>query len=397
MFTTAAAEKEVTPMAQPSATTTPFVAPTSIPVTQGPELRSGVAIVTGFMPAGALIPHNYIIPYHDYLSGKGYQRPAQEARINELVSDLRKRRVDLPTAILLNLRDRKATQALGSGLLNLEILRASTTLTPFHVVDGQHRVKALEKLIQEYGEAWSHFVIPFVCMVGATEEEEMEQFYVVNSRAKSVRTDLALKLLRKISDRDVKMLERLEEKGKGWQVTAEKLTEAMAEHSSVWRGLIRLAAAPKAATTMPSASMVTSLKPLLSHAYFSRLAFDQQLLVLEAFWGGIRELMRPAFDEPKEFVIQKGVGVLAMHTILVDLLEIIRSSGQSVVEPASYADAMAEPLTKLEGDTAEGLPVSGLEFWRVSPQGAAGSYSSSAGRRVLIAKIRQHLPNVEAA
>jgi hypothetical protein len=128
-----------------------------------------------------------------------------------------------------------------------------------------------------------------------------------------------------LSDRDAKMLERLEEKGKGWQVAAEKLVEDMAENSTVWRGLIRLAAMDKASTTMPSASMVTSLKPLLTSShYFARLSFQQQLQVLEAFWRGLREVMRSAFDDPKDFVVQKGVGVIVLHAILVDVLEIIR-------------------------------------------------------------------------
>jgi hypothetical protein len=68
-------------------------------------------------------------------------------------------------------------------------------------------VEASRKLIDEDAK-WEDFVVPFVCMVGATEAEEIEQFYVVNSRAKSVRTDLALLLLRTIADRDPKMLER---------------------------------------------------------------------------------------------------------------------------------------------------------------------------------------------
>jgi len=148
---------------------------------------------------------------------------------------------------------------------------------------------------------------------------------------------------------------------------------------------------------MPSASMVTSLKPLLASSFFSRLSFVQQQQVLEAFWGGLREVMRPAFDEPKEFVIQKGVGVIVMHAILVEVLEIVRSSGRSVIEPSTYRDIMKDPIEKLQGDAQDGVgtPVEGIDFWRVAPKGAAGSYSSSAGRRVLIAKLRQVLPYVE--
>lgn len=371
---------------------------TAIAVVQGQELRSGVPVVGGFITAGVLID-NYDIPTYDPRTGKGYQRPLQESRVNELVADLRKERVDLPTGILLNVRNREARQAVKDGKLSLSYLRDSAShRVIFHVVDGQHRVAALLKLINEDPDGpWRDFLVPFICMVGATEQEEMEQFYVVNSRAKSVRTDLAFALLRKLTDRDPKMLERLEEKGKGWQVDAEKLVESLADSSSVWRGLIRLAAMEKGNTTMPSASMVTSLKPLLSMPLFGRLTFDQQQQVIEAFWSGLREAMRPAFDNPQDYVIQKGVGVMMLHTILVDVLEIARSTGRSILEAATYRDIMQGPMAQLVGEAqdGQGTPVTGLDFWRTAPAGAAGSYSSSAGRRLLTTKIRQLLPRVE--
>jgi DGQHR domain-containing protein len=371
----------------------------TIPVVEGQKLRSGVPVIAGYIPAGHLIPDNFDIPTYDPRTGRGYQRPLQESRVNELVTDLKKKRVDLPTAILLNLRNREARNAVQDGRLRLSFLRESASAAIlFHVVDGQHRVAALKKLMEDDPDGgWDEFLIPFICMVGATEPEEMEQFYVVNSRAKSVRTDLAFALLRKLTDRDPKMLERLDEKGRGWQVTAEKLVEALAETSSVWRGLIRLAAMEKGGTTMPSASMVTSLRPLLASSFFGRLSFVQQQQVIEAFWTGLREVMRPAFDDPSEYVVQKGVGVIVMHAVLVDVMEIVRNSGRSVIEASTYRDIMKDPMERLQGEAQDGLgsPVQGVDFWRTAPLGAAGSYSSSAGRRVLISKIRQLLPTVE--
>jgi DGQHR domain-containing protein len=397
MFTSIEVEKEVVVMERKGdrIEKQPLAA---IDVVQGQELRSGVPIVAGFMTGGVLID-NHNIPTYDPRTQKGYQRPLQESRVNELVADLRKKRVDLPTGVLLNVRNREARQAVRNGKLSLSYLRDSaSTRVLFHVVDGQHRVAALKKLIDEDPDGpWRDFLIPFICMAGATEQEEMEQFYVVNSRAKSVRTDLALNLLRKISDRDPKMIERLDEKGKGWLVEAEKLVEALAENSSVWRGLIRLAAMEKGKTTMPSASMVTSLKSLLSMPLFGRLTFEQQQQVIEAFWGGLREAMRPAFDDPQDYVIQKGVGVMVLHAILLDVLEIARSEGRSILEAATYREIMEAPMCKLTGEAQDGhsTPVAGVEFWRVAPEGAAGSFSSSAGRRLLTAKIRQLLPRVE--
>src|SRR5271168_542005 len=80
----------------------------SIPVVEGQKLRSGVPVVAGYIPAGLLIPDNFDIPTYDPRNSRGYQRPLQDSRVNELVADLKKKRVDLPTAILLNLRNREA-------------------------------------------------------------------------------------------------------------------------------------------------------------------------------------------------------------------------------------------------------------------------------------------------
>jgi DGQHR domain-containing protein len=131
-----------------------------------------------------------------WVAKEGYQRRPQEARINQLASDLRKGRVDLPTAVLLNIRNREARDAVQDGILRLDLLFSSTGLgSMLYVVDGQHRVLALEKLIEENPDLWGAFMVPFVCMLGAREDEEMRQFHIVNSTAKSVRTDLALQLL----------------------------------------------------------------------------------------------------------------------------------------------------------------------------------------------------------
>lgn len=387
---------ELGAMARSSLSDTEFKIPSAIPVITGDPLRSGTQLVSGFMPAGVLIPERYKIPYFNSNTKKGYQRQPQDAHINQLANDLKRNRTDLPTAILLNLRNRDAKQALSNDRLDLDTLHTGSNLvTKFYVVDGQHRVLALEKLAREDGRRWLNFRLPFVCMIGASEEEEMEQFYIVNSTAKSVRTDLALAILRKRADVDKDVLLSLQERGRDWQVKGQAIVEALTATSSIWKHRIRLPAMEKGDTTISSASMVTSLKPLFGTPFFSALKQDDQIRVLDAYWTGIREVMRPAFDNPTAFTVQKGVGVIVLHAVLPHVLELVRNTGRSVTEAESYGRVLTDPLLKLEGDDGEGKPVSGVEFWAVSPRGAVGSYSSSAGRRVLIAKIRQFLPGVE--
>ncbi len=350
-------------------------------------------MVVGFMAAGILVPDFFEIPWHDAKTKKGYQRPPQESRINQLASDLRKSRADLPTAVLLNIRGREAKALLKGSHIDVSELKANGH--KFHVVDGQHRLLALDKLMKENAEKWARFVIPFVCLVGADDEEEMNQFYIVNSTAKSVKTDLALMLLRSRAEADPKVMEALQERGRDWQVTGQNLVERLASESLIWKHRIRLPSMEKGETTIASASMVASLKPLLASPFFSGLKPTQQLHVLDAFWQSVRELLREAFDNTGAYSVQKGVGVIVLHSILPYVLEIVRTKGYVPSEPESYNDILKAALLEIEGENQNGEQVTGTEFWAVAPKGAAGSYSSSAGRRVLISKMKQRLPEVE--
>lgn len=389
------AESEVAVMRRP-VDRAPFERPQSISIVEGPKLRSGTPTVVGFMPAGLLIPDGYTIPYYDSRTKKGYQRPAQDSRINQLASDLRKDRTDLPTAVLLNIRNRDAHDAVDRHRLDLHRLADTRASSKFYVVDGQHRVLALEKLMEEDAERWAHFSIPFVCLLGADEEEEMRQFYIVNSTAKSVKTDLALTLLRRLAIGDDDIYTALQERGRQWQVDGQSLVERLASESTIWKERIRLPSMAKGETTISSASFVASLKPLLASPYFGALKPDLQLKVLDAYWRGIRDILRPAFDEPTGFAIQKGVGVIVLHAVLPHVLELVRNQGLTTTDPLSYKSILENTLTKLQGENGDGETVDGIDFWAAAPKGAAGSYSSSAGRRVFAAKLRQLLPHVEA-
>jgi DGQHR domain-containing protein len=369
--------------------------PSRIPVVEGPKLRSGTPIISGFMPAGVLLS-NFEIPYYNHTTKRGYQRQPQAARINQLAAELRRDRVDLPTAILLNVRSRAALTAIKDGHLHLEELLGSTALGgKFFVVDGQHRILAFERAVEDGWFVGRDFLIPFTCMLGADEDEEMAQFYIVNSTAKAVRTDLAYALIKKRSETEDGLLEALQERGRDWQVAGQTIVERLAVESPVWKGRIRLPAMEKAGTIIPSASMVSSLKPILGSPFFSRLRPEQQIRVLDAFWEGVRNILREPFDDPANYSVQKGVGVLVLHTLLPEIIEIVRDRGYSPTDPASYEGLIGEALTGLQGENAVGDVVSGLEFWAAAPRGAAGSYSSSAGRRVLMAKIRALLPQLD--
>lgn len=368
---------------------TEIAAVASIPVGDYAVLQSGTRIVTGVIRAGDLV-ERYEIPGHDYRTKTGYQRPVSSTRVNRLAADLRAARVDLPTAVLFNLRGYRDGEHL---VEKDDRLQLRLNGMPLYVVDGQHRTEALKRLMKENPTKWEDFRIPFVCMLGADEREEMKQFHVVNSTAKSVRTDLALWLLKKRAESDPDYLESLVERGDSWKVGAQNLVEKM-DDVPIWKGRIRHPAAPKESTTISSAGVVSSLKRPLGTPFFSQITESGQLKVLEAYWEGIREALPEPFQKPSDYVLQKTIGVITMHSLLETILEIIKGQGKSVIEKESYSEIFIDLLNGLQGENADGEFVDGSAFWLSGGKGAAGTFSSNAGRRVLIAKLKKALPAI---
>jgi DGQHR domain-containing protein len=355
-------------------------------------LRRKSPEAVGVMSAADLT-RRFEVPRRDFRRRTGYQREISSARVNKLAEDLRKKRVDLPTAVLLNLRDFEESANL---LREGGAIYFCPNGAPLYVVDGQHRIEALSKLVTENPAEWSDFQVSFSCMLGASEVEEMEEFYVVNSTAKSVRTDLALDLLKQRAENDPRIMEALLESGQSWKVEAQAMTEDLAK-TTLWIGRIRFPGEPKESTTIGSSGMVSSLQELLSNHFFSSIGRAQRIQILDAYWRGLAKILPDVFEDPTAYVMQKSTGVQVMHRILISVLEFLRSRGKSVIDPNSYASALENPLTNLEGDTREGEFAKGAGFWLTGPEGAAGSFSSNAGRRVLTAKIKSTLPVPEVA
>src|SRR3989442_1458172 len=199
------------------------LAMTQLHVTMTRTHRKKTPMALGVITAGSLADL-YLVPRRDTRKKTGYQREVSPARVNRLIKDLSENRVDLPTAILLNLRTFKPETHLAARNGQQYFSPNSEKL---YVVDGQHRVEALTRLVQMDSDRWSPYEIPFVCMLGADEREEMEQFYVVNSTAKSVRTDLALDLLKQRAESDVDIMRSLIERGESWKVKAQTLLEEL--------------------------------------------------------------------------------------------------------------------------------------------------------------------------
>lgn len=373
-----------------------------VPVVRGNSIRSTeegkqpLPMYVGAIKAGDLCRRAKIDRISD--NSDGYQRDVTQGRVNILQNEIANGRVDLSTALLLNVRDKSEDDLIKKGENGLCHL-CLDKISHMWILDGQHRYAAVESLVKHAPDSWSSYPLHFILIIGANMTEELTQFWQVNDNAKNVPTDLALVQLKKLSDSST--LGASIKAGKdGWKVSAMNLITKLNEECEVWKNRISVSGITKdkKATIVRSASMVRSFKPLLQQegSIFRHFSFDQQFDVLDAYWQAVRDSIPNVFVDKymdvgvdskeqkekshgyKRYALQKGIGAVVMHEVLLFLLSQLVIGGKS--EECYNADAYKPSLKKISDNFDE-------SFWR----DAAGSYSSEKGMKELASKMKSLL------
>jgi DGQHR domain-containing protein len=266
--------------------------------------------------------------------------------------------------------------------------------------DGQHREGSFEILLGE-DESFSDFPIPLSITLGLDSLEEMKEFYEVNTNAKSVKTDLAWVLLKKRAEADPDLADLIETSGRDWVTRGLDVIAELRKLSGVWKDSIQAPNQGKARSdrlTVTQAQVVRSLKPVLDMPVLAKADPKTVAEIIRAYWEGIAKVLPQPFDpanNPKNWVIQKGPGVIALHRVLPQVIEVLRARGTRLGDPDAYAQVMAD-LPKLSGEVVnedgEAQIVSGEQFWRSGPEGVASQFTGDAGRKRLGIRIQSLLP-----
>lgn len=398
-----------------------------LPVIIGPKIGD-TQLVSGAMPAIILVS-NYKIDYRDGLNKNGYQRNATTSRVRQLSKDIIEKKVEIPTPVLINFRDAKLDildfEPTKNGKINLfdndlSFYDKSANLIldfdsedklikdhKFQLIDGQHRTLALEQALKQEGTEWLQSkLINFTAFIGANFDQELEQFYIINSNSKPVRSDLALELLKHQADRSSIFMDALRAKDQDWKVRGQSLLDEITKHSTLWDSIVvRPNMKPKSDVKVPSSSFVISLKSLMTDSDFRQTELTQQARIFISFWQSIEQIIPEAFPTitktgkdtytPKDFAILKGIGVSVMNEYLTYLLPHIRKAGLDMTKAASYTEFLRDTFSSIEEYNSEGSLVSDKEFWLVASKGGAvGSFSSGAGKKALVHKLTSSLPNL---
>ena len=357
-----------------------------IPIILGEESVNGTQLAIGAVKASELIS-KYDIHVYDREKGEmgtkagGYQREANQRRIKVIADSLINEKIDIPTAIICNIRDFNVKDNLKkNGNSTILKVDAASTKNKFYIIDGQHRTKGLEQVLDdsETAQAWKDKKIFTVFYLGGEFDEEKEAFYFINTTAKSIPTGSKLEL--KLGIEDVPIAES----------NAVELTRLVADTSKVWKGLIKY---PNSKIgILPNSSFITSLKHLYQQDWFQPKTLDEQLKVLDAFWNGIKIVLPACFEDPAKYTLQRAVGVTVMHNVMgVPYMKLIQQN-RDIYDANDWAEFLAPLRTHADNDrTVDEKKVEGSEFWLSGSSGAAGRYSSGAGRTNLIAVFKGKL------
>jgi DGQHR domain-containing protein len=298
---------------------------------------------------------------------QGYQRePSRQhaAKIKNYLLDPTQKRL-LPSATLLSSRRPLEFTPLADGDLG----RVRLT-RPLFIVDGQHRSLGLQMAAEE-DETVGEFTVPAVILESVDLHEEIRQFYTINKTAKGVRSDLADALL--------KSLGALDEPSKQWLRVAIDVCENLNRTpSGPWKDRIKIPNSPVGIASQKS--MTESLKQITG-SVLRGVDSTTIAAAVNNFWSALRSLMPAAFEEPKNYVLQKTNGIFTWNEVAAEYFQRRMIDGRDL-----GLDRITNELSALEEYVSP-------EFWATSRRGGiAPNYSGRGGMHQLALEIIAELP-----
>lgn len=344
---------------------------------------------------------DYFIREHG--EDRGYQRGLSESSVDKIKDFILRETMHpiLPTALLASSREELEFKEINKlGLGELEIT------DKLYIIDGQHRFEAWKSLLKDpiLYEEWQDFEIPVVIISGLKLTgiipkpiKEMEQFYIINSRQKKIKTDLAQRLLLNFAK---------QEETKGliapkdfWVSYAVVITDALNEQrDNIWKGKIVIEGDSqdlKKTKIINQNSFVSSLKPFFTGVELvfniPKIKPDECIDFLVEFWNIVAAVYPLIIDNPHDYSLMKTVGVFALHIFLNNVTK--RNGGLQ-----NKNKILREVRTALLSASDDIKGNYKTDFWRskvptsIKERGRyAGGYSSGAGHNRLALGIENNI------
>jgi DNA sulfur modification protein DndB len=202
-------------------------------------------------------------------------------------------------------------------------------------VDCQHRLGYLNDL---------QLPLPFMCFIGLSEREEMEVFNVINSKAKGLSTSL-------LDFHDATLASDL---------ASERPELFIALHlnnnsESPWYRQLDLGGNSTSGLLRRASlrTMQKAVKRFLSQSKIleSKSPENAAEMVLD-FWAAVAVVLQEAWDNPRRYLLNKGVGVYSLMGVAADLYA--ESAGQSC-DKRFFVNKLSEFASDIDWSTSGSL------------------------------------------
>jgi DGQHR domain-containing protein len=120
-----------------------------------------------------------------YGEDEPFQRLIDERRIKDIGRYLLEESALLPNPVILAARDTTTVEVEGRAPVVNITLRWDEG-KPANIIDGQHRLEALRRLIEQGGDDFKNFNVPFTLLVDFPFYMQAEMFAIINGRQKPV-------------------------------------------------------------------------------------------------------------------------------------------------------------------------------------------------------------------
>lgn len=254
---------------------------------------------------------------------EGYQRALAQPRVSRAARYLREEDGLYPTSVLLNVRGDLGFKPLNEvGNMERGILTIPDESLPLWVVDGQHRIESLRLIIPENPE-FENYAIPVSIFNLPNSFEEMRMFYIVNSRQRSVPTDLALHHLhRTIMEKGQYRVLPYEPEQRVFAAQSLDIVKVLnTDAASPWLGRVQApneAKGPNHVTKeRPLADSIGYVLKEMTTSQVRDIQKNPRILAepLMDYWNALKELFPDAFAMPQQYTIQRTTGAYSLHMI----------------------------------------------------------------------------------
>lgn len=252
----------------------------------------------------------------------GYQRELDVRRAKKFGEFISDQKNVSPPSFLLSVRENvKFTMEEGGNFGILEIPDKSI----LWVVDAQHRIAGLEEALERNPTLNIIFSVIVMCprLWGAESVEDMrfeeaKQFVIINRTQKRVRADLHDRFLARLPSERRRELEVL-----AGEIEIERIQKAIniidrlnSKADSPWYKRIRIPIPGVRIGIVGQVSFKTALLDyVLRDPLFEPYSDDELVDYLDNWWKAWQDLCPQAFDNPAEYLIQKTIGVYALHEL----------------------------------------------------------------------------------